>query len=120
MVEFFEALAFTARIIATLLFLVIVAGAAYGIVKMTIEIVKVNRRLKEAKRLRESYDVISVEAEITDIKTKRWNPMDVQYSVTLSYSVGETSYGKNITSHNKQSLRIGQVLILLCDSDIPK
>ena len=103
MVEFFEALAFTARIIATLLFLVIVAGAAYGIVKMTIEIVKVNRRLKEAKRLRESYDVISVEAEITDIKTKR-----------------ETSYGKKITLHNKQSLRIGQVLILLCDSDIPK
>lgn len=120
MVEFFEALAFTARIIATLLFLVIVAGAAYGIVKMTIEIVKVNRRLKEAKRLRESYDVISVEAEITDIKTKRWNPMDVQYSVTLSYSVGETSYGKKITLHNKQSLRIGQVLILLCDSDHPE
>lgn len=120
MVELFEALAFTTRIIATLLFLFLVGGAAFGIVKMTIEIVKVNGRLKEANRLRASYDVISVEAEITDIKTRRWNPMDTQYFVTLSYSVGETSYSKKITLHNKQSLRVGQVLILLCDSDNPE
>ncbi len=46
--------------------------------------------------------------------------MDTQYIVDLTYSVGECVYNKQITLHNKQSLRVGQILILLCDSEYPE
>ncbi len=120
MVELFEALGSISQIIAIVFFSALVIGALISIVKMIDAIVKTCARLKEANRLRQSYDVISVEAEITDITTKRWNPMDTQYIVDLTYSVGECTYNKQITLHNKQSLRVGQILILLCDSEDPE
>lgn len=120
MVELFEALSFAAHIIAIVFFSTLVIGAVISIVKMIDAIIKTCARVKEANRLRQSYDVISVEAEITDITTKRWNPMDTQYIVDLTYSVGECTYYKQITLHNRQSLRVGQILILLCDSEDPE
>lgn len=120
MVKLFEGLSFTIQIIIIIFFSALVIGAVISIIKMVDVIIKTCSRLKEANRLRQSYDVISVEAEITDITTKRWNPMDTQYIVDLTYSVGECTYNKQITLHNKQSLRVGQILILLCDSDDPE
>ncbi len=120
MVELFEALSVASHIIAIVFFSSLVVGAVISIVKMVDAIVKTCARITEATRIRQSYDVISVEAEITDITTKRWNPMDTQYIVDLTYSVGECTYSKQITLHNKQSLRVGQILILLCDSEDPE
>ncbi len=108
------------KIIAIVFFSVLVIGAVISIVKMVNEIVKSYARLTEANKIRHSYNMISVKAEITNITTKRWNPMDTQYIVDLTYSVRECVYNKQITLHNKQSLRVGQILILLCDSEYPE
>ncbi len=108
------------EIIAIVFFSLLVIGAVVSIVKMVNEIVKSYARLTEANKIRRSYNVISVKAEITNITTKRWNPMDTQYIVDLTYSVSECVYNKQITLHNKQTLRVGQILILLCDSEYPE
>ncbi len=108
------------EIIAIVFFSLLVIGAVVSIVKMVNEIVKSYARLTEANKIRRSYNVISVKAEITNITTKRWNPMDTQYIVDLTYSVSECVYNKQITLHNKQTRRVGQILIRLCDSEYPE
>lgn len=90
------------------------------IVPVIIRLVPLAKRAKEVSRLKKFYDVISVEAEIIEIHTKRIGEMDTQYDIKLYYEVGWDKFYKNIILINKQSARVGQKVTLLCDSTDPK
>lgn len=78
------------------------------------------KRINEIKRARNSYNAISVEAEIIAIQTKPLDKLDTEYDVKLYYEVGYQKFYKDFILVNKQALRVGQKLTLLCDGDDPE
>lgn len=101
------------------LFIVFIV-AAIDLVPVIKRLIPLAKRAKEVSRLKKSYDVISVEAEIIEIHTERIDEMDTQYDIKLYYEVGWDKFYKNIILINKQSARVGQKVTLLCDSTDPK
>lgn len=108
----------TLKIVLAVVFL----GALINLITAIIKIVPMSKRLKEIKRAKNSFNPISVEAEIVEIHT---NPigesgMDTEYDVKLHYEVGYQKFYKSFILVNKQALRVGQKLTLLCDGDNPE
>lgn len=108
----------TLKIVLAVVFL----GALFDLIRAVKKIRPMSKRLKEIKRAKNSFNPISVEAEIVEIHT---NPigesgMDTEYDVKLHYEVGYQKFYKNFILVNKQALRVGQKLTLLCDGDDPE
>ncbi len=102
-------------------FLIIIAVfAIIDIISVLKRLVPMVKRANEIKRIKNSYDVISVEAEIIEIHEERIDDMDTQYNTKLYYEVGYRKFYKDFILINKQSLRVGQTLTLLCDSSDPE
>lgn len=100
--------------------LIIFIGAVIDLVAVIKRLVPMAKRVREIKRIKNDPDVISVEAEIIEIHAERINDMDTQYNIKLYYEVGYQKFYKDFIMINKQALRVGQVLTLLCDSDNPE
>lgn len=100
--------------------LIIFIGAVIDLVAVIKRLVPMTKRVREIKRIKNDPDVISVEAEIIEIHAERINDMDTQYNIKLYYEVGYQKFYKDFIMINKQALRVGQVLTLLCDSDNPE
>lgn len=99
---------------------VVFFGALINLISAIIKIIPMSKRLKEIKRAKNSFNSISVEAEIIEIHTKPMDDLDTEYDVKLYYEVGYQKFYKNFILVNKQALRVGQKLTLLCDSDNPE
>ena len=100
--------------------LLVFIGAAIDLVVVIKRIVPMINRVREIKRIKTSPDVISVEAEIIEIHEQRLDELDIQYTVKLYYEVGYQKFYKDFILINKQSLRVGQKLTVLCDSFEPE
>lgn len=100
--------------------LIVFIGAAIDLIAVSRRLIPMMKRAREIKRIKNDPDVISVEAEIIEIHEDRINDMDMQYNVKLYYEVGYQKFYKNFILINKQSLRVGQKLTLLCDSSDPE
>lgn len=101
------------------LFIVFI-GAVIDLIVVIKRLVPMLKRSREIKRIKNDPDVISVEAEIIEINTERIDAMDMQYNIKLYYEVGYQKYYKDFILINKQALRVGQKLTLLCDSSEPE
>lgn len=102
-------------------FLIIIAvSALIDIIASIKRLVPMVKRANEIKRIKNDPDVISVEAEIIEIHEERLGDMDTQYNTKLYYEVGYQKFYKDFILINKQSLRVGQKLTLLCDSSEPE
>lgn len=73
------------------------------------------KEFRESKRIKNQPGVISAEAEIIGITENRLSQWDIQYMLNLRYEIGGITYFKNINLLNKQSARVGQKVLLLCD-----
>lgn len=100
--------------------LIVFVGAAIDLISVLKRLIPMMKRVREIKRIKNNPDVISVEAEIIEIHEERISETDMQYNVKLHYEVGYQKYYKNFILINKQSLRVGQILTLLCDSFEPE
>ncbi len=106
-------------VLRIVLFIVFI-GAAIDLISVIKRLIPMMKRVREIKRLKNDPDVISVEAEIIEIHDERIDVMDTQYNIKLYYEVGYQKYYKDFILINKQSLRVGQLLTLLCDSNNPE
>ncbi|MDE7362574.1 MAG: hypothetical protein K2N38_11650 [Oscillospiraceae bacterium] len=106
--------------IAMVLFTVLAAALVIDVVYVLIKMIPLIKRLREVKHVRESHDVISVEGEILEVNEERLNQWDIQYDIKVCYIVGYEKYYKDIVLINKQSIRTGQKITLLCNSDDPE
>lgn len=106
-------------VLRIVLFIVFI-GAAIDLISVIKRLIPMMKRVREIKRLKNDPDVISVEAEIVEINEERIGDMDTQYTIKLYYEVGYQKYYKDFILINKQSLRVGQMLMLLCDSSEPE
>ncbi|MDE6726426.1 MAG: hypothetical protein K2J80_00630 [Oscillospiraceae bacterium] len=106
-------------VLRIVLFIVFI-GAAIDLIAVIRRLIPMMKRAREIKRIKNDPDVISVEAEIVEIHEDRINDMDTQYNVKLYYEVGYQKFYKNFILINKQSLRVGQTLMLLCDGSDPE
>lgn len=93
--------------------------AIIDIIYVLIRLVPMLKRMSEFKKLKDDPDVISVEAEILEIQTKKLNNLDTQYNVKVYYEVGYQKFYKDIILINKQAIRVGMVLTMLCSSSDP-
>lgn len=100
--------------------LIVFLAASLDLIIVIKRLVPMVKRVNEIKRLKTDPDVISVEAEIIEIHEERISKMDTQYTIKLYYEVGYQKFNKDFIMINKQALRVGQVLTLLCDSDDPE
>lgn len=105
-----------AKLLITLLAVIAVIDIIYHIICM----IPLIKRLREIKRVQNSPYVISVEGEILEISEKRLNRLDTEYKLKVRYEVGYEKYCKDIVLINKQAVRVGQKITLLCDSDEPQ
>lgn len=94
--------------------------ASIDLIPVIIRLVPLAKRAREINRLKKSFDVISVEAEIIEIHTEKIGDMDTQYNIKLYYEVGYQKYYKEFILINKQSARVGDKVTLLCDSFEPE
>ena len=78
------------------------------------------KRLSVFRKLKNDPDVITVEAEVLEIQTKKLNDFDTQYNVKVYYEIFYQKFYKDIVMINKQSLRTGMILTLLCSSTDPE
>lgn len=99
---------------------VVFFGALINLISAIIKIIPMSKRLKEIKRAKNSFNSISVEAEIIEIHTKPLGELDTEYDVKLYYEIGYQKFYKNFILVNKQALRVGQKFTLLCDADDPE
>lgn len=95
-------------------------AALFDLIRAIKRIISMSKRLKEIKRAKDGFNSISVEAEIVEIHTKPLDELDTEYDVKLHYEVGYRKFYKNFILVNKQALRVGQKLTLLCDGDDPE
>lgn len=95
-------------------------SAVIDIISVVKRLVPMVKRVNEIKRLNSSPDVISVEAEIVEVSPERLNDLDTQYDLKVYYEVGWRKFYKDFILINKQSLRVGQTITLLCDSSAPE
>lgn len=84
-----------------------------------LKLIPVFRRNREARRVRNDSNVLSIEAEVVEINTQKLNNLDTRFNVKLRYIVGSRTYYKDVVLLNRHSLRIGRKLIVLCDYDNP-
>lgn len=87
------------------------------VIKKMIPLIK---RLNEIKRLKRNFNVISVEGEIIQITPEKLNRYDTKYILKLYYEVGWKKVYKDFVVINKQSVRVGQKVNLLCDDLDPE
>ncbi len=99
---------------------VVFIGALLNLISAVKKLKPMLKRINEIKRAKNSYNSISVEAEIIEIQTKPLDELDTEYDVKLYYEVGYQKFTKDFILINKQALRVGQKLTLLCDGDDPK
>lgn len=78
------------------------------------------KRVREIKKVKADYNVISVEGEIVEIHTQQIDELDTEYDVKIHYEVGYRKFYKDFVLINKQSLRVGQKYTLLCDAENPE
>lgn len=111
----------TGHFFVALYYVAIAIPIAIFLTKTIRNLTEILGNLKKTKRLRESVscDVFHVEGEITSFTQKRLGPMDTQYNVQIVYVVGTIRYYKDVVLHNRGSIRVGQRVTLLCDSDDP-
>ena len=103
------------------LILYLIAGVSLiDIIFVTIQLVPLMKRMSVFKKLKNDHDVISVEAEILEIHTKKLNDLDTQYDVKIYYEVGYQKFYKDIILINKQAIRVGMILTMLCSSSDPE
>lgn len=100
--------------------LIVFVGAVINTIAVLKRLIPMMKRAREINRLKKDHDVISVEAEIIEIQEERIGEMDTQYNIKLYYVVGYRKFYKNFILINKQSVRVGQNLTLLCDSFEPE
>ena len=103
---------------ATLIIVGIVA--LIDIIWVLIQLIPMVKRMLEFRKLKDDPDVISVEAEILEINTKKLNNLDTQYNVKVYYEVGYQKFYKDIVLINKQAIRVGMNLTMLCSSSDPE
>lgn len=99
---------------------IIITLSLIDIVAVLIKLIPLLKRIEEFKRLKNDPDVISVEAEILEIHTKKLNDLDTQYDVKVYYEVGYQKFYKDIVLINKQAIRVGMILTMLCSSSEPE
>lgn len=102
------------------LLIIIGISAVIDIISVINRLVPMVKRTNEIKRIKNDPDVISVEAEIVEVSTERLNDLDTQYDIKVYYGVGWQKFYKDFILINKQSVRVGQTLTLLCDSSAPE
>ena len=78
------------------------------------------KRVREIKKVKTGYNVISVEGEIIEINTQPLDELDTEYDVKFYYEVGYQKFYKDFVLVNKQALRVGQKYTLLCEADNPE
>lgn len=74
-------------------------------------------RKKKADELKQKLDVFSVEGEVVSFTEELLTRLDTLFTVSLTYSVGESAYYTDAFLFNRGSLRVGQKIILLCDNE---
>lgn len=97
----------------------VIAVVAIYMVKYIPEAIRLNRELKTAKRVSALPDALTVESEVVSIRSEQLTRWDIQYTATIVYMVGQRSFYGDLTFLNRGSLRAGQKLDILCDSDDP-
>lgn len=97
----------------------VVAVIAIYMVKNIPKAVRLKRELKTAKRVSALPDALTIEGEIVSIRSEQVSHWDIQYTATVVYAVGQRSFYGDLTFLNRGSLRAGQKLDILCDSDNP-
>lgn len=106
----------TAKVVLLVLFI----AALLDISIVSIKLFPMLKRLKEIKRVRNDPDAISVEAEIIEIHTERLSDMDTEYRLKVFYTLGYQKFYKDIILINKQAVRVGMTITLLCDPSDPE
>lgn len=94
--------------------------ALIDIIYVGIQLIPMVKRMLEFNKLKKDPDVISVEAEILEIHTKKLDRLDTQYDVKVYYEVGYQKFYKDIVLINKQAIRVGMNLTMLCSSSDPQ
>lgn len=100
--------------------IIVAVFAVIDIIYVVIQLIPMLKRMSEFKKLKSEPDVISVEAEILEINTKKLNRLDTQYDVKVYYEVGYQKFYKNIVLINKQAIRVGMILTMICSSSNPE
>ena len=98
----------------------ILAFAAVDIAVVLVKLIPLMKRISVFNELKKDPDVISVEAEILEIHTKKLNDLDTQYDVKIYYVIGYQKFYKDIVLINKQAIRVGMILTMLCSSSDPE
>lgn len=106
-------------ILVCLFTIAVIAVVVIYMVKNIPKLLILKRELKTVKRVSTLPDVLMVEGEIASIRSEQVSHWDIQYTATVVYTVGERSFYNDITFLNRGSLRAGQKLDILCDSDDP-
>lgn len=99
--------------------IMVVAVVMIYMVKNIPKLLILKRELKAAKRVSALPDALTVEGEIVSIRSEQMSRWDIQYTATIVYMVGQRSFYSDLTLLNRGSLRAGQKLDILCDSDNP-
>lgn len=117
--DFLERFGEAAFFLGILWYVVVVSALIFLIAKSLYDFIVFRTKLNNIRRLRDnmSYDVFSVEGEVTGFTEKKMGRLDTKYDVTVKYVVDGMSYYKEIVLHNRGSLRVGQKIILLCDDN---
>lgn len=103
-----------------ILLVVVIVFASIDIIMVLIKLIPLLKRVSVFNKLKKDPDVISVEAEILEIHTKKLGDMDTQYDVKIYYEVGYQKFYKDIVLINKQAIRVGMILTMLCSSSEPE
>ena len=101
-------------------FLFIAVASLIDIIVVLKKLLPLLKRLSVFNKLKNDPDVISVEAEILEIQTTKLNDLDTQYDVKVYYEIFYRKFYKDIIMINKQSLRVGMIVTMLCSSDEPE
>lgn len=101
------------------LFIVFIV-ALIDLIPVCKKLIPLAKRVREINRLKQSYDVMSVEGEIIEIHTQQIGQMDTQYDIKIYYEVGWEKYYKEFIVINKQSARVGDKVTLLYDRENPQ
>ena len=119
MLKFLERFGEAAIFLIVLYYAVIVIVLIIAATKAARNVAELRIKLSEIRRLRDgmSYDVFSLEGEVTGFTEKKLGQMDTEYDVTVMYTVDGINYYKEIVLHNRGSLRVGQKIIMLCDDN---
>lgn len=94
--------------------------AIFNIVIVLKKLIPLIKRVNEIKHLKQNPNVISAEAEIIQITTEKLNRLDTKYILKLYYEVGWQKVYKDFIVINKQAVRVGQKVEVLCEDINPQ